>query len=817
LPRALAPVLALVLAAEAVAGVAAAEPTGGATSAVPIADVPYVTDHVIVRWRSDAAAPTVMARHRVASIAQLDGAGLTEIVTTGGRSVPDLLADLGADPAVASVEPDYVISLPDSGSIDAVPVDDPLSANQYSLDRMMVRDAWSLEIGGDNLIAVLDTGVEFGHPDLAGRLVTGYDFVNNDADANDDNGHGTWVTGIIVANVDNGIGGAGISWSDKVLPVKIMNSAGTGTTSDLIDGIRYAADRGAKVINMSVGGFPYSPATLDAVNYAWDSGAILVGAAGNNAREEVFYPGAYGNVIGVTATQVDDEFSYWSSYGAADDVSAPGASVFTTNCYVCKPAEGGPYTYISGTSFATPNVAGVFALMRARYPTWTNREVVVRMLATVDDLGAPGYDVRYGYGRVNAYRALGGAVGGPAASPGDALEPNNSQGAARFVGLGTIRPSLHPAGDVDWVSLDAPRAGRLDVSVLGMTDARAWPWTRSALPIDPVIEMYDGSGTLLRRASAVGAGATEVASVQVSGPTRLYARISNATPNGNRSAYTITTGYVDNVAPRVTSVAPSSGATDVSRFPTTVATFDEPVAGATASTVGLRDLATGSLVPASVSASGSQVRIRPLAQLAPLRRHRVELSSGVTDLAGNAMAPHSWEFTTGLYGYADIESSAFVEEIMWLTLSGITSGCAPDRFCPTQPVTREQMASFLVRALDLAPSAVDRFTDDEASFHESDINALAASGITGGCATGRFCPTQPVTREQMASFLVRALDLAPSALDRFSDDETSVHEPDINALAASGITGGCSTTRFCPAGLVTREQMAAFLYRALAH
>ncbi|MGQ0608847.1 MAG: S-layer homology domain-containing protein, partial [Chloroflexota bacterium] len=165
--------------------------------------------------------------------------------------------------------------------------------------------------------------------------------------------------------------------------------------------------------------------------------------------------------------------------------------------------------------------------------------------------------------------------------------------------------------------------------------------------------------------------------------------------------------------------------------------------------------------------------------------------------------------------FTDTGSSAFRNEIFWLYNEGITAGCSATTFCPTARVTREQMASFLVRALGLPSTSRDFFTDDETSIHEGDINRLAAAGVTGGCAAGRFCPKANVTREQMASFLARAFKLPNATTDFFTDDETSIHEGDINRLALSGITGGCATGRFCPTAFVTREQMAAFLYRGL--
>jgi hypothetical protein len=165
--------------------------------------------------------------------------------------------------------------------------------------------------------------------------------------------------------------------------------------------------------------------------------------------------------------------------------------------------------------------------------------------------------------------------------------------------------------------------------------------------------------------------------------------------------------------------------------------------------------------------------------------------------------------------FHDVGSSAFKTEVAWLREKEVTTGCQTFFYCPMQSVTRAQMASFLARALDLPATANDYFSDDEGLAAENDINRLAAAGITSGCAAGLYCPSGLVTREQMASFLARAFDLPATATDYFTDDETSTHEANINRLAASGITAGCSATKYCPKANVSREQMAAFLYRAL--
>lgn len=165
--------------------------------------------------------------------------------------------------------------------------------------------------------------------------------------------------------------------------------------------------------------------------------------------------------------------------------------------------------------------------------------------------------------------------------------------------------------------------------------------------------------------------------------------------------------------------------------------------------------------------------------------------------------------------FNDVASSPHIDAITWLFYEGVTGGCGGGAYCPNALVTREEMASFLDRALDPPDTSIDFFTDDNSSAHEGAINRLRAAGITGGCTPTRYCPTANVTRQQMASFIVRGWNLPNTGTDFFTDDEGSVHENDINRLAAAGITGGCTPTRFCPFGNTTREEMAAFLKRAM--
>jgi hypothetical protein len=166
--------------------------------------------------------------------------------------------------------------------------------------------------------------------------------------------------------------------------------------------------------------------------------------------------------------------------------------------------------------------------------------------------------------------------------------------------------------------------------------------------------------------------------------------------------------------------------------------------------------------------------------------------------------------------FSDIAGHKFYTSIVWLAESGITSGCGGDKFCPEGVVTRGQMASFLARALNLPPATKDHFSDDDGTTHESNINRLAEAGITSGCGPGRFCPNGVVRRDQMASFLAKAIGLPASSIDWFSDTDGNKHRTNINRVAEADVTRGCGGDRYCPSNAVTRGQMSAFLYRVFA-
>jgi len=292
---------------------------------------------------------------------------------------------------------------------------DPYFDQQWGLEAVDAPRAWGLSRGSSSVvIAVVDSGIDLDHPDLATKVRTDidWDFVNGDDVADDDHGHGTHVAGITAAATDNGVGVAGMGWEATLLPLKVLDSAGYGSGDALADAIVYAADNGASVINMSLGGdAPCPQAIQDAVDYAYQRGVVLVAAAGNHGGDvpnAELFPANCTHVLGVAAINSDGSIASYSNYGGHVSVAAPGTSIYST-------WMGGGYGYMSGTSMATPHVSGLAALVRAYYPTYTPDQVASAILDNAEDIGPAGRDPYAGCGLIDAYAAL--ANGAQGATP----------------------------------------------------------------------------------------------------------------------------------------------------------------------------------------------------------------------------------------------------------------------------------------------------------------------------------------------------------------------------------------------------------------
>jgi len=263
--------------------------------------------------------------------------------------------------------------------------------------------AWDISTGSPEVIvAIVDSGISLSHPEFAGRLVAGWDYVNGDSDPSDDNGHGTHVAGIVAAAM-NGEGVVGIAPNVRLMPVKILNASKTATWANTALGIRYAADHGAKVINLSMGGTSYSAALQDAIRYAAGKGVVIVAAAGNQGSSGPFYPAYFEETIAVGATDEHDEYWTISNYGNWVDVTAPGASIYSTWWTADNPNT---YGFMSGTSMAAPHVSGLAALLLSYRPQLSAADVRAIIQQTAVDKGAAGFDIYYGWGRIDAGAAM---------------------------------------------------------------------------------------------------------------------------------------------------------------------------------------------------------------------------------------------------------------------------------------------------------------------------------------------------------------------------------------------------------------------------
>ncbi len=341
--------------------------------------------------------------------------GLHKVFLPESVSVDDALAAYRGNPNVLYAEPDYRVSL-------AAKPTDPFFGELWGLDNtgqtagtpgadIDAPEVWEVSTGsGNTVVAVIDTGVDYTHPELAGNMwvntaeqgglpkvdddgngfvddIHGYDFANNDGDPMDDHFHGTHVAGTIGAMGNNGVGVTGINWDVQIMAIKFLDATGNGTTSDAVDAINYAVARGVKISNNSWGGNePFSQALFDAIAAARSAGHVFVAGAGNgffgiplNNDNIPFYPASYDldNIVAVAASDHNNNLASFSNFGATTvDLAAPGVDILST-----QPGNG--YRLLSGTSMATPHVAGVIALVWDMFPDWTYRQVIGQVLSNV--------------------------------------------------------------------------------------------------------------------------------------------------------------------------------------------------------------------------------------------------------------------------------------------------------------------------------------------------------------------------------------------------------------------------------------------------
>jgi thermitase len=391
-------------------------------AAAPSAAAPaYDDDTVIVKFRSGSSTADlgVLGDRLGAKVGEVRRLGALVLRTSGDPAA--VAARLERSAVVVYAEPNLILRT------QAIP-NDPRFGELYGLNNtgqtggttdadIDAPEGWdaaglgTFPSTGGVKVGIVDTGIQASHPDLGGKvadcarsqgILPIFSGTIQEGSCADDNGHGTHVAGTVSANTNNGVGVAGVSFNSPLSICKALGGPlGIGSTADVANCITWVHDKGAKVISMSLGGGD-STTLRNAVNYAWRNGAangsVLVAAAGNDGNATLNYPAAYPNVVSVAATDDRDRRASFSNANPDVEVAAPGVDITST-------WNDGGYNTISGTSMATPHASGVAAVIRARYPTATASTIVGKLDGAVDDLGAPGRDPSFGFGRVNLLQA----------------------------------------------------------------------------------------------------------------------------------------------------------------------------------------------------------------------------------------------------------------------------------------------------------------------------------------------------------------------------------------------------------------------------
>lgn len=384
----------------------------------PAPSAPRVEDQIIIKFKpevSDSTKTEILKKYNATIIKRIDAIHRVVIQVPKGQE-DAILNEMKKDNLIEEAEPDYV------NQASFVPNDPSLNV-QWGLKNtgqtiktqkgtptadINIESAWDVTKGSGVKIAILDSGIDTNHPDLSSKITVHKDFIGTGID--DRYGHGTHVAGIAAASTNNSIGISGTCPDCRLIIGKVLNDNGSGPDSIIVQGIIWASDQGAKVINMSFTGAGNSTAKQDAIDYAWNKGVVLVAAAGNNSDTSKAYPAANNGVIAVAATDNKDQIAFFSNYGTWVDIAAPGKAIYSSlpthayNMQLNSPGLLLNYDYLNGTSMASPMVSGVVALIWTSSYGTSNAEVVQRLYSTADKISGTG--IYWLYGRINAERAV---------------------------------------------------------------------------------------------------------------------------------------------------------------------------------------------------------------------------------------------------------------------------------------------------------------------------------------------------------------------------------------------------------------------------
>ena len=688
-------------------------------------DRPHAVDHVVVKLspgsRPDQVlgkgAEKVMDRWHTHPVPQ-------------GKSPEEVIDALLKRPGVEIAELDYRVQvepISDQSPIQAQSssVNDPFHSYQWHFPKVRASQAWSTSTGQGVVVAVVDSGISKGGDDLdCHTFVAPYNAITQTAGAsaaNDDNGHGTHVAGTVAQCTDNGIGVAGIAFDAALMPVKVLGADGGGDFSWIARGIDWARINGADVINLSLGCDACSSTMIDeAIEAAAAQGIVIVAASGNSNKSTVSYPANHPDVIAVGATDYDNARAPYSNRGSALDLVAPGGNTSKDangDGYVdgvlqeTFGSSGWGYYFFQGTSMATPHVTGAAALLLSKTGCGEPGKVQDTLESTALDVGSGGFDTTYGHGLIQIDAALAELLSDNVAP----TWPGSAKLTASEVTGTTVKLTWSPAGDDNCVSgYRIYRDGNRVKNVSGAKTMTTISGLEPATGFMFEVRAVDAAGNLSKPLTA------------------KTSTFDDVPPRWGENAAVSVLSYGETWLHLGWDVAIDPGGVKV---------YHLRVDGETVATLTDREFTVSGLQP------GAEYQVEVTAQ----------------DMTGYQSAPLHAVFHTA-DSFEDTSGHTFYSDILWMSGSGVTRGCNPpvnDLFCPDDPVTRGQMAAFLVRALGLTENGHSGFGDvPSGSTFAEDIGRLATAGVTFGCnppVNDLFCPEDPVTRGQLAAFLRRAL------------------------------------------------------------
>lgn len=868
---------------------AASSADGGAAAA---GAGPYAIEEILVMFRPGAAVGRVTASvHATGASVVSSRLSIQRLRLPGGTDVASALARLRQDPAVLLASPNYrAIPLEwvrggtayGGRPLALAAPNDPAFADQWWLSNPLTGIRWS-EVydyvynahppapADPVIVAVVDSGVDYYHPDLAGRvLAPGYDAVTGAADGMDILGHGTHVAGIIAATVDNGVGVAAVAGMvyARILPVRVFNAQGLSTMADIIRGIEYAADEGADVINLSLGlvdgaNNPVQDPILEtAVGYAQSKGALVVAAAGNAGSGVISSPANYAGVIAVGATMDTAPWrADFSDYGPELDVVAPGVNIISPcpdSLADCTPGSlySTGYHYMSGTSMATPVAAGVATVLKAVYSNYTAFDLGALLLSTADDLTSSGqyagWDPYTGRGMVDAWSAL---TTAPPVVAG-LLTPDAG---ATVTGVTTVSlrvyvPELFKTVSFHLDSATAAPVASVDLGAVlnANPTAAAHQYLDVRFDWNPSSAL-NGDHTLIAKLANLGAYTT------VSRPVTLNVAAAPA-PGGGGGG-----GGGEPGVPRVQAKVGPNGGTVTGfdgvvevRFP--AGSFDREVDFTVSERPGAAETDTPDIKPVSAVFefdTGGVVPQKPVTVTLRYDKERL----GAADVRTLALYrqddqdPAKWIYVGGrvdaaagvvhtqlahfsryaVMAYAptfpDLSGHWARREVELLAARHVVAGGGDGAFGPDRGVTRAEMAKMLVgmlghdpgRMIDEAAPGTPTFSDVAPdAWYFKYVETAAKLGLVRGDG-GRFRPDDRVRREEMAAMVVRVLGLEATAQSLTGAPLGFADAADVAPWARGyvavardrGLIRGLTPTTFGPQAGSSRAQTAVVILRAM--